>query len=516
MKQKKISSRIESDILIGMITDSSFLTHLSSDWDRSLFRNPIIATVGDWCIKWYHHYNEAPNRHIEDIFLAEQDSINPDNAEIISKFLSKISSEFENKGNHNTQFLIDKTKEYLKRQRIKQLKEKLEDALLEDDLEYAEEEISSYASGDTVSNSSFDPLLDAKFIENAFESAPKPLFRWPGALGDLLNEHLVREGLVGYMGPEKRGKTWELMECARRGFVAGNNVIFFGTGDMSKKQIGVRLGIMNAHRSNLAKYCTAGWKPVLDCKLNQTGMCKKKCCVGKGTCLDSEGNLLDPAEVEDYAPCSVCRSIDPSYFVGAVWWEWDKSKEPLGWREVVRVNERFARRGRGKTFKSEFFPTNSCSVGMIDARLKTLHNFEGWTPDIVVIDYADILAAENSKHISDERTKQNHTWMALRRLSQEWHCLVITATQTDSESRDSYIILPKHFSEDKRKFAHATVMVGLNQTLEEKENNLSRKNIVLGREGDFSPLRCVSVIQDFRRGRAFMGSWWTENEKGDQ
>jgi hypothetical protein len=112
---------------------------------------------------------------------------------------------------------------------------------------------------------------------------------------------------------------------------------------------------------------------------------------------------------------------------------------------------------------------------------------------VVVIDYADILAPEPGATKEDYRHQINVTWQALRRLSQDYHVLVVTATQSDASSYGARILRREHFSEDKRKYAHVTGMVGINQTEEEQGKGIFLLNWILLREGSYSPGRCVHV-----------------------
>jgi hypothetical protein len=110
---------------------------------------------------------------------------------------------------------------------------------------------------------------------------------------------------------------------------------------------------------------------------------------------------------------------------------------------------------------------------------------------VIVIDYADILA--NPPGFNESRDATNATWKHLRRLSQERHCLVVTATQADAASYRAETIDASNFSEDKRKLSHVTGMVGINSTPEEKENSMQRLNWVVLRESEFNVTRCVHV-----------------------
>jgi len=100
------------------------------------------------------------------------------------------------------------------------------------------------------------------------------------------------------------------------------------------------------------------------------------------------------------------------------------------------------------------------------------------------VDYADILAPMQGT--GDTRDQINATWKALRQLSQKYHCLVVTATQSDADSYDVATITRRNFSEDKRKHAHVTGMVAINQTETERSNGLIRLNWVLARDLEFN------------------------------
>ena len=124
-------------------------------------------------------------------------------------------------------------------------------------------------------------------------------------------------------------------------------------------------------------------------------------------------------------------------------------------------------------------------------------------PDVIIIDYADILAPEPNTGQLNIRDQINSTWKALRRLSQEKHCLVIAPTQADAASYNQTLLDLRNFSEDKRKLSHVTGMLGLNQTKEEKGRGIMRLNWIVLREDNFQTDRCLYVGQCLTLGRAF-------------
>jgi len=116
---------------------------------------------------------------------------------------------------------------------------------------------------------------------------------------------------------------------------------------------------------------------------------------------------------------------------------------------------------------------------------------DDWAPDVLIIDYADILDM-SMPGVHDQRDRINAVWKQLRRLSQEKHCLVVTATQSNRAGYSTYTIDMDKISEEKRKLSHVTGIVGLNQTEAEEKQGLMRLNWVIAREGRHSSKACVA------------------------
>ena len=133
-------------------------------------------------------------------------------------------------------------------------------------------------------------------------------------------------------------------------------------------------------------------------------------------------------------------------------------------------------------------PNSSVTAMDIHAQLTTWAR-EDYVPDVCVIDYADILA--NPSGSDDARDGINRNWQALRRISQDFHCLVVTATQTNAASYDADLIEMRHFSGDKRKFAHTTGVIGINRNSKDRRRGVARLNWLVGREFEYSSGRCL-------------------------
>ena len=115
----------------------------------------------------------------------------------------------------------------------------------------------------------------------------------------------------------------------------------------------------------------------------------------------------------------------------------------------------------------------------------------GWLPDVVVIDYADILAPMDGRQ--EKRYQVDETWKRMRGLSQKRRICVITATQADAASYRVKTLGKSNFSESKTKLAHANAFIGINALPDEVEKQIRRLNFIVRREEAYSELECLYV-----------------------
>ena len=167
---------------------------------------------------------------------------------------------------------------------------------------------------------------------------------------------------------------------------------------------------------------------------------------------------------------------------------------------LVRLHRRYGLSQNHSYFLVSVHPTASVRVSDIDAILSRWEIERNFVPDVIIVDYADILAPENSR--LQLRDQMNETWASLRRLSQERRCLVLVPTQASAKSYQKSLQTMTEFSEDKRKMAHVTGMLGLNQTEQEKPLGIMRLNWIVLRESPYSVRQCLFVAQCLALGRA--------------
>ena len=514
---RKVEMQAEKRLLTGLIISTQFCKEVIPLLDPKLLEAQFVKRVVTWVAEHYARYEKAPGKTIGDIYETKlRHELDDDEAELLGDFLEDLSEEFERSEQQlNVPYLRDETVKYLKERSLEVLSEGIRADLKQGNLVSAEERITEYRRVERPTTNAINPFNNAEAIYNAFEQDTTPLFTFPGALGRMLNRHLVRDGLIGVQAPEKRGKTFWLYEFGVQAAKARCNTAIFAVGDMSEAQSIRRFHMRLARKSYLKDECGDVVVPILDCEHNQNDTCdlKWRTCMCGLKDLDEEP-IDDPLTLfreHDYPPkymaCSECtkRGRTSRDFRGTVWYEERHISTPLTWREGYKLGKRLLKRTQGRDFKLSTHPNKSINVTGIEDHLNIWEHFEGFIPDVVIIDYADILAPEAGAR--EYRHQQNETWQAMRALSQKRHCLVVVGTQASAESYDSTSQTLKHFSEDKRKYGHVTGMFALNQKPEEKRLGMMRVGWLLLREGDFGRDQEVTVLQSMGTGSPIIASY---------
>ena len=510
---------IERRIITGLIISTDYITLIRKLWDPQLIGSGTAKRIANWCIEFYDQYNQAPGQEIESIFLKKTQNEKKENIRDIEDILADLSDEYERQDKFNVPYLVDQTVQYFDERSLRAFAERITDDLDEGDILQAKTEASSYTSLNIGDKKDID-LSDKEVlnnIEKAFNITSQSVFRYSRQLGEFWNEQLVRGGFIGLLAPEKRGKTFALLDMAILAARQGSNVAFFQAGDMTEDQQLKRICIKLAKKSDKEKYSGKMYEPVRDCIFNQLDTCDKKqreCEFGVFEDQTKEFIRQDVSkedlveaykENEDYTPCYNCSEYWKNRW-GAVWLKEVDTGNPLGAHEAKKVVNKFFIKNN-RRFKLSSHPTKTLKVSEIDSILDLWEREDGFVADLILVDYADILAPESKIEF---RHQENDKWMRLRALSQKRHALVVTPTQADADSYKKDTLQLGNFSEDKRKYAHVTAMYGLNQDKDgrEKALGLMRINEILVREGDNMQNKQVHILQNLSRGQFVLSSYW--------
>lgn len=470
MKIQTYEGSQERLILTAMVTSTEALSKIAPQWkDETSLQSKFSSIIGKWCVDYFNIHAKAPDRTIESIFQSwAENRKDHELVDTVEKFLAGLSEEYERGKEINPDHVINIASVQFRKNALKHLIKTTEGDLEQGHLDKAEQRVSSFHQVQMGDERDIDLFIDKDAFMKPFMSKQEPLFVYPGDVGRFFGNSLEREGFLSFVAPEKTGKTWMLIDLAVRAMLQRKKVAFFEVGDMSEEQVIRRFQIRATQYPQRAPNNKWPFKLKYPLKIVPPA---------------SRGELADV----EYK----IKEFEKERSGG---WFWEKTQEVIN--------------AKGKSNKSYFRlavrPNFSINVDGIKSTIRMWQIRDDFVPDVVVVDYADILAPPPGR--LEVRDQINVTWKQLRNLSAVQHCLVVTATQANAKSYERDTIDRRHFSEDKRKMAHCTGMIGLNVTGEEKELGIIRLNWIVRREEDFSSQRCIYCAGNLRIGSPIIRS----------
>jgi replicative DNA helicase len=450
MRIDKKNNDAERRILIGMIVDSIVLGRIAAKWQPRSFKSKWSNIVARWCLDYYERYNKAPMKHVEGLFEHwSEKTKDKTNVELVRKFLATLSNEYENlKSESNSDYVIDIAARHFNQVKIESLVEEIETDISEGQPDRAHDRLVGYSRIEMGVGAGVDVLHDVDVMRKAFDAEKtETLIKFPGALGEFFKGTLERENFISFMGKKGVGKSYWLMTMAYEAMLQRRRVAMFEVGDMGESQT-MRRFLIRVSRQ--PRYPCDVYYPT---KIYYSEKKRK-----------------------------VVRDFDLREYT-----------KRLSWRKAAKACDRVLRK---KVKSKESYLKLSChfnstlSVNGIESMLQNWER-EGWIPEVIVIDYADIL---KMKYAGIEgRDRIDETWKQLRQLSQRRHCLLITATQSDVASYDRGTMKMDNFTDDRRKIDSVRGMIGINQTEQEKKKGITRLNWVALNDHEFQPSKCVHV-----------------------
>lgn len=439
MKIQKQANTDERLLLTAMVCDTAFLSQVAPLWTRDgLFAGKWANLIGNWCVQHYTRHNAAPAHYITGIYerWSARPTVDPDTAAMVGTFLDSISQEYARNGEAPaTGYLLDRAAEYFRVTDARRHAQAVLDDLDAGDTQAALTRLDAHTAP-LLAATGLGPLLTPTTLADAFTAKQAPLIAYPTILGDFFGDTLERDALVAFMGVEKRGKTWWLIDVAWQALLQRRRVAFFEVGDLSRSQLVLRLAARAAgrpYRATAYEYPTA---------MRRTDKAIEVKCESRRT----------------EAPLT-------------------QTEAAAAWEEVLL--KQVKTRGNDY-FYGQVTPTGTTTAADIRGALLGAAG-RGWVADVVVVDYPGILA--HPPGVRERRDALNETWSQLRALSQELHCLVVTATQAKATAYNAGLLGMEHFSEDKRILAHVTGMVGINGPRRDDHAAVQRLNWIVRREG---------------------------------
>ena len=508
--RQEIDGSIERRIITGLIVDDTYCRDALMMTKQRYFKTDYARRIFGWIAEYYKKYKHAPGKEIQSIFAAESLALREAEADLIETFLQDISDKYASTDSFNGQYLLDETKKFCEDRAFEILAETIEGFRLQGKLDKCRETVRNFEKIAKTTNSWFNPFDDKEVKEFMAERDLNKLFKLPGVLGEMMG-WFEREWFVAIMGPYKRGKSFYSSELIYHALTTKLKIALFSL-EMNDKtlerRLYKRLTAMNEYGGEFAY-------PVFDCKLNQSGACKKLERKNKIPLLKAGSSALPPFDpMSNYRPCDYCRRYkdDYQYYLPTTWWAVQKQPKNIDDQSILKKTRAF-KRLYGNNLRVMTYPAFSAKFDDLIADLDNLEYTEGFVPDVILIDYIDILAREVK---GDERADANEKWQRGKNLAGVRKALVINANQSNRDSIDKKSLEQKNTAEDIRKLAHVDALFTLNQTKEEKKAGVMRIETLIHRHEESTEKGQVLVLQNLKLGQPFLDSEWDKNIKNKE
>jgi replicative DNA helicase len=158
----------------------------------------------------------------------------------------------------------------------------------------------------------------------------------------------------------------------------------------------------------------------------------------------------------------------------------------------------------GGKLKIKEFPTGRANANTIRALINQLQSYEEFTPDVLIVDYLELLRPTNDgmpEYQAQERIAQE-----LRGIGVEYNCLVWTATQTNREGAKVQVITDVNLADAYGKIRTCDFSMSLNQTDQEYDSGIMRAYVMKSRNGKQRYLFPINIDYNTLRMSNFDGN----------
>jgi replicative DNA helicase len=384
--------------------------------------------------KMYHYwsaYGVPPRDHALDL-CDELIQEHPADAEVYRRIHYSVAS--ENERGINSQFVLDRVSSFARQQRLKSAIIDAVPLIQNANLEGAEELILGALRQVNPIFSAGTDLGDPRTIIESLNQQTQDTFPTGVERLDELRLGPARKELHLFIGLPKRGKTWWMVNLGRFGMMHHARVLHV-TLEMSEAKM--------AQRYYQALF----------------SITKRKAKELTRTKFIYEDGRFHGFEIEDMGD-------RPSFE--------DAGIE----RHLSQRIKRYEHNRLGIIIKQ--FPTGNLTVGGLRSFLDQLEAIRRFTPDLLLLDYADLMSV-NAMH---KRESLGQIYAELRGLAVERNIAIATASQGTRAGAKAKVLRETDVAEDWSKIATADVILTYNQSDVERELKLCRLHVAAARNDE--------------------------------
>ena len=438
LNREVIKTLDEKDFVTSLIMSDKCCQTLLPYVKLNYFEVDYSRTIVSWVMEYYKKFKNAPKQDITSMYRTHCDEIQDDALkELILNYLQELGkNEIQI---NNEDYLVDKGKDFIDFKALKIYTEELNACLETHSMDKARKVQEEYKKISTAEINECDlmDLGDKSIIENALAEEEEVLFTLPGEMNNTFG-NFHRNDYVLILAPPKRGKTWLLQKIGIEALKQRLNVVFVSM-EMTREEV-------------VQRFWMSLWGA-------ESGLVKDGC---YETCRFVE----DTSEQGKYR----CELIDVNVK--------NKGKSVASLQKRLRTNN-----GYMGHLRVIAYPSYGQTAEGITNRIEELAE-NGFVTDVLIVDYQDITKPMGGG--SEVRNQLDLITKHFRAFSSRFHCITISASQTNRMGLSASQVTGESIAEDFRKLANVTSMVSMEQTPKMKKQHLMRLRNLALRKGKAS------------------------------
>lgn len=395
------------------------------------FYKEVVVRSYDYLDK----YKAPPGEHIADLL---EDKLESKNKREVSTYKDILKSLAESYDGINAEYVMTQLETFIKRQSLRSIAVELSKALQRDTEDSLEEADRLIRQANTTSLKVFDPGLRMSDVDKVLAGLNEGSLAFPTGIPEFDKRGFgpTRKEMFLYIADTKTGKTWAMIHLAKLVLMNNLKCVHISL-EMSEAKIAQRyLQTFFAISKRTEKFLVKQFK------------------------RDKRDNLT--IETKEVAPR---LAFDM----------------PNIEKKLRRRMERFRNRMFDNIIVKQF-PTSKLSVAGLEAYLDNLEATEGFVPDLLIVDYPDLMEIPNAG--GQLRHGLGAVYKGLRGVAVARNVALACPTQSNRAGSGVKTVGRTNVSEAYSKIADADAVVTYSQTEMEKKLGLARLKVVAGRNDE--------------------------------
>lgn len=425
MTQEQISGSLSQNLLTLLAFDTDSLPLLASTLEPGMFESDFYKHICQLSLEFYREFRTAPGDHLPDLL---EPKLNQNTRES-EAYLHILINLFNNKDDVNRDYILSQLNRFIRQQSLKDGIITAHQYVKDGDLESAEEALNRAVSKQIKV---FEPGIFVADTSKslAFLNAETPAYPIGIKQLDAIDFGPAPGEVLVILAPPNRGKTQFCVHIAKVCALNRLKVLVISL-EMSEQKYTQR--IMQALFAISKRQAE-----VVYTAFNE----------------DENGKLMG------FRMEMVERPTLKDEQIGKL------ITEKLGkFHDKIKI---LVKR----------FPTNALTIKGLEAYLDSLERFSNYIPDVIIIDYADLMLID----AANVRVATSNVYKELRRIAVERNVAVVSPSQSNRLGEDARIITLKHLAEDYSKAATADNVIAYCQTALEYQLGLARLFIAKARD----------------------------------